>query len=1309
MKFNKRILTVFFLFLILFICLGSAYAQEGPQESGENNTGITGVSGNDPATPVNAAVGTFTNLKSEIGDGKNITLTLNRYRWVEADGNEPIVIKNPCVIDGNGAIIDMFDANSMRIFNVECDGVTFKNITFEYAKYDPFAGNVGGVVYFQFGGTVIDCTFWKNRAYANGGALYFGSEGHVINSTFFENEAYVNLNRGDGGAVYFKGNGDVIGCTFTKNTARERGGAIYFAGRGNVSDCSFTKNQVYGGDGGVVCFQNGGSVTDCNFTENEASAYGGAICFFHYSLDSSSVTGCSFITNHAGQGGAVCVYNQNNDESSVIDCSFENNCANNDGGAVYFLMYGTVTNCSFTNNKATGNTACGGAIKMGSGSVTNCSFINNSASFYSGGAIEMGSGSVTNCNFTDNTAHNDGGAIHMNSGNVTDCSFTNNSARNGGAIYFSDNINNVTVLGCFKGNNAERAGGAIYVRKTAMNNNFSSQFYDNNARQASGGAIFFYSLAENNSFESIFKNNYALYGGGIFFYKKANNNRFNSNFTSNIAKSCGGAIFFYNTTDNNNFTGYFTNNSALGEVDETVGNGGAITFKDVSTNCIFTGEFINNTAALNGGAVNYRQTPHNITFNCNFINNKAPKGGGVNFFGSFENIIFNGEFINNSAISGGAIAAGEGSVKEVSFKNNHAKNGGAIYFSQSGTVENCSFTNNKASKDCGGAVYFGSWGAVIACSFINNSALIGSAIYLIEGSGSSVQDSIFINNGVYTIFGEYDSIPVNNSWFGNNATNYDTRPNAGASVNLLNWLFLNATANPNAVSVLNSSDISFKLFAYESSQNVSDYDNTRLMPVNLTLTSTNGNLNVSSIKLGESVKYTANSTGTGSVTASIENIFCTIEVETIKKNLTLSASADAIVEGGNVTVVVLFNSTDVSGEVRVAVVGEVYNASVKDGKAIVSVPGLVAGNYTADVSYMGDETYNPAKTSVNITVGENTTLIVTAPSLVKYYNGPEKFIVTVSNYKGDPLANKSVNITIGGVTYHRTTDAEGIAVLDINLDSGEYGVCVSVDDVEVNSSVLIKSTIYASDLVKVFRNASQYYANFLDVNGNPLINASVSFNINGVIYNRTTDGNGSAKLNINLDGGEYILTATNGVTGEMKSNLIKVISLVESGDLTKYFRNASQFVVRIHSADGGYVGAGEEVKFNINGVIYTRTTNATGHAKLNINLDAGNYTITTQYKNCSQGNNIEVLSLLNATDLEMKYMDGSQFKARLVDGQGNAYPNQKITFNINGVLYNRTTDSSGVAKLNIRLMPGEYIITSSFNECAISNKIKITA
>ena len=177
----------------------------------------------------------------------------------------------------------------------------------------------------------------------------------------------------------------------------------------------------------------------------------------------------------------------------------------------------------------------------------------------------------------------------------------------------------------------------------------------------------------------------------------------------------------------------------------------------------------------------------------------------------------------------------------------------------------------------------------------------------------------------------------------------------------------------------------------------------------------------------------------------------------------------------------------------------------------------------------------------------------------------------------------------------------------------------------------------------------------------------------------------------------------------MKSNNITVIGLIESSDLTKYYKNQSQFIIRLIDSDGSYLGAGEKVTFNINGIFYTRITNETGHVCLNINLNPGNYIITTEYKECFKSNNIKVLPVLSAKNMIKKYGSPDQFVATLVDGQGKVFKNQVIGFNINGVFYNRITDNNGQAKLNINLMAGEYIITSSFNECYIANTIKVTA
>ena len=332
-----------------------------------------------------------------------------------------------------------------------------------------------------------------------------------------------------------------------------------------------------------------------------------------------------------------------------------------------------------------------------------------------------------------------------------------------------------------------------------------------------------------------------------------------------------------------------------------------------------------------------------------------------------------------------------------------------------------------------------------------------------------------------------------------------------------------------------------------------------------------------------------------------------------------------------------------------------------------------------------------------------------ADDMTKYYGDSQRFIVSVLDSKSNPISNKTVYLSINGKKYTKITDKNGSASIGINLNSGEYNMTTAVDNITVYSTVTVLSTIDADNLVKVFKNESQYYALFKDLKGNPFTDANVTFNINGITYFKTTDKNGTAKLNINLSPGKYIITSQNPLTGEMHSNNITVLSRIcENTDLVKYYRNDSQYSVRILGDDANPVGAGEVVTFNINGVLYNRTTNESGYATLNINLDPGYYVITAEYKSCKVSNNIIVKPVLFASDLNMSYNDGSKFTASLLDGQGRSYANQNIKFNINGVFYDKTTDINGEAKLNINLLPGQYIITSCYNGYNAANKVTIS-
>ena len=271
----------------------------------------------------------------------------------------------------------------------------------------------------------------------------------------------------------------------------------------------------------------------------------------------------------------------------------------------------------------------------------------------------------------------------------------------------------------------------------------------------------------------------------------------------------------------------------------------------------------------------------------------------------------------------------------------------------------------------------------------------------------------------------------------------------------------------------------------------------------------------------------------------------------------------------------------------------------------------------------------------------------------------------------------------------------------------KYKAATANETVEVPEDVPEK-TVMTEDLTKVEKGSGSFVANFTDAEGNPLANTKVTFEINGGTYTRTTNESGIAKLNLNLQQGKFVLTAINPVTGENAANNITILStIIENRDITKYYRNATQYTLKLIKSDGSIAGAGEKVTLNINGVYYERTTNESGIAKMNINLNPGDYIITAEYAGCKVSNKIKVLPTIKAQDLTKKYGVSSPFTATLLDGTGKPLANEKISFNINGVFYTRTTDADGIAKLNINLQAGKYIITSSYNGLNIANTVTV--
>nr|WP_292798572.1 Ig-like domain repeat protein [Methanobrevibacter sp.] len=585
----------------------------------------------------------------------------------------------------------------------------------------------------------------------------------------------------------------------------------------------------------------------------------------------------------------------------------------------------------------------------------------------------------------------------------------------------------------------------------------------------------------------------------------------------------------------------------------------------------------------------------------------------------------------------------------------------------------------------------------------NNAVNVGSVTFTADGKTSSV--SVNEGEAVFsTSFSKSGTYEVNAVF----SSDYYLSSSAKSTVTV-NSNSANAKITVQDLSVKVGDDVTITAKVYDSNNNPLNVGS-----VSFSVDGKNFNVDV---KNGQA-SFTASfdNAGTYTVTSlfSASNYLqsqTTSSVTVSRYDVNVSLSIDDTAYGDRIIARI---SSDTAIYANLIIDNLVYSVNLKEGIGEFAIPETFElGSYTARLTYAGDSKYNALSAFDTFSVFAHTTSI-SSDDIVMYYKDGTRYIVKLLDNNGNPLANRNVILTIQGVSYTRTTGADGTASLAINLSPGKYTASAQFTGDKyyasstVSNIIEVKSTILTDNVTKYYRNDTQYYASILDNKGNTLPDIVVEMNINGVLYHRTSNADGIVRLNINLSPGTYILTLTNPITGEMKSSIVTVLpKLVENHDLVKYYRNASRYSVKLLD-DVGNIEVGKSVTFNINGVFYNRVTDSDGVAYLNINLAPGRYIITAQYGYSLVSNYIDVLPIIESGDLSMKYLDGSKFRAKLLDGRGNPYSGQYVQFNINGVLYDRLTGSDGFASLNINLQKGHYIITSAYNGFATSNTIIIS-
>ena len=411
---------------------------------------------------------------------------------------------------------------------------------------------------------------------------------------------------------------------------------------------------------------------------------------------------------------------------------------------------------------------------------------------------------------------------------------------------------------------------------------------------------------------------------------------------------------------------------------------------------------------------------------------------------------------------------------------------------------------------------------------------------------------------------------------------------------------------------------------------------------------------------------------------------------------------------------------DATGYVIVNVDGVDYGINLTEGDKSVTIPIKGSGEYTAVVTYLGDEKYlgnstekdfnassskvppNIAAEVENVPVGEDVQVKVTIPE-----GGEGNVTVTVDN--------KTVTVHVTGGENIITIPGVSEGTHDVNIS---YSGNDQYEPQDITKSVTVFRSINAENITRGWNSPYDYKAEFLDKTGHVLENTEVQFIVNGKTYTVKTDSQGIAYLDTSkLPVGKYDVTIINPVTGEQVNRTTTIVKrLLENKDITMDFRDGTYYSVLAIGDDGKPVGEGEFVDIYVNTIHYSCRTDKDGYARLQLNLNPKTYTITAEYKLTKVSNKLVIKQTLKLVKKTVKVKKGKKLvlKAKLKWSNGKAIKGKKIVFKFKGKKYTAKTNSKGIAKVTIKkkvtkkLKKGKkYKYSATYVSNTVKGKVKV--
>ena len=267
-------------------------------------------------------------------------------------------------------------------------------------------------------------------------------------------------------------------------------------------------------------------------------------------------------------------------------------------------------------------------------------------------------------------------------------------------------------------------------------------------------------------------------------------------------------------------------------------------------------------------------------------------------------------------------------------------------------------------------------------------------------------------------------------------------------------------------------------------------------------------------------------------------------------------------------------------------------------------------------------------------------------------------------------------------------DNDKIKSETLTSKNSEDTLSVSQTTAKTSNVVKKKTTLTAPDVKMYYKDGTKFTAT-LTYGKKVIQNAKIKIQINGQTYTKTTDNKGKVSINLNLNSGSYTVLSTCSGNSEFEGSTAKstvtIKSTVKSSDLTKYYKNTKAYYSTFYDIKGKLL-KNIAVKFKLNSKTYSVKTNSKGVGKLSINLNPGKYSISSVNPKTSEtiSKTITIKSLIETKDLTMNEGNIGKFSVKILNSNGKASPNKKVTLKVNGKSYTKTTDKNGIATLELQ-------------------------